>query len=445
MTTLFDDDRVAGEARRTFRSSSSTRCSRSRTASSTSTTASTAAGTIRALVHATSTPARSSRVGRRSPSSSSRTRSTKGKKRDLKTKIREAILAMRLEHELTKNQILEDYLNLVPFGNNAYGIEVAAERYFDETMVQLTLPQSALLAGLVQAPSALDPITHPGRRPPGAAPGAARRWSRRTRSPLRQAGGRERGAAADEALLPEASQRSYYIDALLDQLHEPEPEPAVGSRQRARHARAPRRSSCLYEGGLRDLHELRPGDAVRGEPRDHQDRPAEPDRSSRRALVSIDNTNGAVRAVAFGRGYDASQFDPAVDGPGRQAGSSFKGITLAAALSSGYSPDDRVSGSSLSWRIGPGNGQRLVLQPLRRLSRRRPDARPRRSRSPTTARSCAPSSRSAPATTATTARGRVIDDGEPHGHRHVALRSRSCRPRSGPTACTRSRWRRRTR
>ena len=46
--------------------------------------------------------------------------------------MKEAILAIRLEHELTKTQILEDYLNLVPFGNNAFGIEVAAERYFDK-------------------------------------------------------------------------------------------------------------------------------------------------------------------------------------------------------------------------------------------------------------------------------------------------------------------------
>ena len=52
------------------------------------------------------------------------------RKRDLKTKAREAILAIRLEHELTKNQILEDYLNLVYFGNGAYGVEAAAERYF---------------------------------------------------------------------------------------------------------------------------------------------------------------------------------------------------------------------------------------------------------------------------------------------------------------------------
>ena len=123
------------------------------------------------------------------------------------------------------------------------------------------------------------------------------------------------------------------------------------------------------------------------------------------ALVAIDNSNGAVRAVSFGRGYNASQFDPAVDGPGRQAGSSFKGITLATALASGYSPDDRVSGGSLTWQIGPGQRQRLLLPPLGRLPRRRPDAHRGDRDSPTTARSCAPSCRWGRATTAATACG----------------------------------------
>ena len=68
-----------------------------------------------------------------------------------------------LEHEISKNRILEDYLNLVPFGHNAFGVEAASERYFNKTMFQLTLPEAAMLAGLLQAPSALDPITHPGK------------------------------------------------------------------------------------------------------------------------------------------------------------------------------------------------------------------------------------------------------------------------------------------
>ena len=86
------------------------------------------------------------------------------KKRDLKTKVREAVLALRLEHEMTKNQILEKYLNTIYFGNGAYGIQAAVERYFGERDPRLlTLGQAALLAGLIQSPETLNPITHPDR------------------------------------------------------------------------------------------------------------------------------------------------------------------------------------------------------------------------------------------------------------------------------------------
>src|SRR6185436_10166025 len=88
------------------------------------------------------------------------------RKRDLKTKTREAILAMRLEHEMSKDEILEDYLNLVYFGNGAYGVQAAAERYFQgpfnpKPLQHLSLAQAALLAGLIQSPEALNPIKHP--------------------------------------------------------------------------------------------------------------------------------------------------------------------------------------------------------------------------------------------------------------------------------------------
>jgi penicillin-binding protein 2A len=85
------------------------------------------------------------------------------RKRDLTTKAREAFLAMELEKQMTKQQILEDYLNLVYFGNGAYGVQAAVERYFPGTpLAQLTLAQAALLAGLIQSPEALNPIKHPG-------------------------------------------------------------------------------------------------------------------------------------------------------------------------------------------------------------------------------------------------------------------------------------------
>ena len=85
------------------------------------------------------------------------------RKRDLKTKAREAILAIRPEHEISKDRILEDYLNLVYFGNRAYGVSTAAERYFStpkdsDPLRKITLPQAALLAGLIQSPEALTEI-----------------------------------------------------------------------------------------------------------------------------------------------------------------------------------------------------------------------------------------------------------------------------------------------
>jgi len=76
-------------------------------------------------------------------------------------KIRELRMAVRVEHQMSKNQILASYLNVAYFGSSAYGVEVAAERYFSTGASRLTLPQAALLAGLVENPTAYDPLTNP--------------------------------------------------------------------------------------------------------------------------------------------------------------------------------------------------------------------------------------------------------------------------------------------
>ena len=79
----------------------------------------------------------------------------------LDRKIRELRIAADVEHELTKNQLLAAYLNVAYFENSAYGIQVAAERYFSTTANHLTLPESAMLAGMVENPVADDPVTEP--------------------------------------------------------------------------------------------------------------------------------------------------------------------------------------------------------------------------------------------------------------------------------------------
>src|SRR5438046_3969889 len=80
--------------------------------------------------------------------------------RSVLRKLDEAILAVEIEHQYSKAQILEAYLNRIYYGNQAYGVEAAAETYFGKTARQLSLSEAALLSGLPQAPTALDPFTN---------------------------------------------------------------------------------------------------------------------------------------------------------------------------------------------------------------------------------------------------------------------------------------------
>jgi membrane peptidoglycan carboxypeptidase len=80
-------------------------------------------------------------------------------------KLREMRYALALEQQLTKDEILERYLNIAPFGHSAFGIYAAAQVYFNKLPKDLTLLESALLAGLVKAPSAYDPTTDTGQLP----------------------------------------------------------------------------------------------------------------------------------------------------------------------------------------------------------------------------------------------------------------------------------------
>lgn len=83
------------------------------------------------------------------------------RKKTFSRKINEMLLALKIEKELSKDKILELYLNKIYFGKRAYGVAAAAEVYYGTTIDQLTLPQMAMLAGLPQAPSAINPLNNP--------------------------------------------------------------------------------------------------------------------------------------------------------------------------------------------------------------------------------------------------------------------------------------------
>src|ERR1700694_994714 len=81
--------------------------------------------------------------------------------RNLDRKVQEAVIALRLARKLSKRQILQRYLNTVYFGNGAYGVQAASETYFGVPVGELTIPQDALLAGIIRDPLDYDPIAHP--------------------------------------------------------------------------------------------------------------------------------------------------------------------------------------------------------------------------------------------------------------------------------------------
>src|SRR4029079_1848124 len=84
-----------------------------------------------------------------------------GRERTFERKVKEACLAIKLSSRWSKDKILAGYLNTVYYGNHAYGAEAAAQTYFSRNAANLTLSQSALLAGLPQAPSIYDPFHNP--------------------------------------------------------------------------------------------------------------------------------------------------------------------------------------------------------------------------------------------------------------------------------------------
>ncbi|MBK6043048.1 transglycosylase domain-containing protein [Streptomyces sp. MBT55] len=95
-----------------------------------------------------------------------------GQERTVLRKAKEAIIAVKLNREETKDQIFEGYLNTSYFGRNAYGIQAAAQAYYGKNVEELTTAEGAYLASLLNAPSAYDVVAHPGNKP-----AAQRRWN----------------------------------------------------------------------------------------------------------------------------------------------------------------------------------------------------------------------------------------------------------------------------
>lgn len=277
-------------------------------------------------------------------------------------KFRELLVALQIEAQFTKEEILEAYINQIPFGVGAYGIERAAERFFAKPASGLSLAEAALLAGLPKSPTRYNPFRH------------FERAKKRQRVVLQRLVAVGALSASEASLAAEASlelnprsparQRgSYPLDLVLQRL-----EKRYGA-------------EVVYHGGLKVTTTLDPRlqqiaeTAVKEELTALQGQMKKagkeaPDDKLQGALVAVEAQSGGIKALVGGRDYAETEFNRAVHSA-RQPGSGFKPFLYYAAFETlGLNPasvfEDRavripVKGSP-DWR--PKNFEREYHGPM---------------------------------------------------------------------------------
>ncbi len=239
--------------------------------------------------------------------------------RSFTRKAREMLIAFWLEAWLTKDQILERYLSNVYFGENIYGLRAASLHYFFRQPENLTLPQAAMLAGLVQAPSRLAPTRNLK---------AARKRAQMVITAMVATGAISEAKAAasapaaiDVRIRPTLPTGTYFADWAMPQ-----------ARALAEDGYGDERITTTLEARLQKIARRVVGGAGLNK--------------AQIALVAM-RPNGDVVAMIGGRSYDKSPFNRATQAR-RQPGSTFKLFVYLAALRSGLTPDSLIDDSPMT-------------------------------------------------------------------------------------------------
>lgn len=247
--------------------------------------------------------------------------------RTLTRKLKEAALAYKLERQLSKEQILEQYLNFVYLGSSAYGVSDAAWVYFSKQPDQLTLPEAALIAGLPPAPSVYSPLVNPDL--------ALERRSI-VLDRMQQAGFISAGEAAEARNAPLDlkpatpkyfnSAAPYFTSWVAQQL------PTLLTPDQLEVGGLKIRTSlnlAWQKDAQQVVREFAPG-------------------GTEGAIVSIEPGTGLVRVMVGGKDFNASQFNRATQAL-RSPGSTFKLFPYAAAIHAGVKPEDIFNDSPRCW------------------------------------------------------------------------------------------------
>jgi len=244
--------------------------------------------------------------------------------RTIERKVKEAFLAMWLETRLTKNEILKLYLDRAYMGGGAFGVDAAAQYYFNKSARDVNLAEAAMLAGLFKAPTRFAPhVNLP----------AARARANVVLDNLVEAGfmteGQVFGARRNPATAMDRRDErvaNYYLDYAFDEMKK-----LVATFPKSLHERV-----FVVRTGLDVNLQRESENAVESMIRQYGN-----DYKARQAAAVVLDLDGAVRAMVGGRDYGQSQFNRATDAL-RQPGSSFKPYVYATALSNGFKPTSIV-------------------------------------------------------------------------------------------------------
>lgn len=257
--------------------------------------------------------------------------------RSFTRKIAEALLAMRVERHYDKNKILEMYLNQVYWGNQSYGIEKAARRYFKKSARDLSISESALLAGLLKAPEGLSPFNYPE---------AAQRRRIDVLNAMVTFGyitPKQRDAAAAEKIelnrrMPKPSKHPYFIQFAIQQLEEKFGESVVRQGGLKVYTTMDQPVQDLAEKSLYDeMDTIKFSGAREG------------------AFIVSDLSTGQVLALVGGRNFEKSQFNHATQ-QHRAIGSTFKPVVYLTGFRLGLiTPETPISDSPVCFSNGYSN------------------------------------------------------------------------------------------
>jgi penicillin-binding protein 1A len=296
--------------------------------------------------------------------------------RTISRKLLEAMVALRVERDFTKQQILELYVNRIYFGSGCYGVETASQAYFGKSASQLNLPEAALLAGLIRSPNRFSPL----KNPEGAAIQRNAVLDRMVELKRISAAQAEPAKIAKVTSHPKRLlqiQENYAMDAVQRDLNVLLTQDQIDNgglfiyttldpvvQNAAQQALETQLTKIERQ---RNFHH--PIKATYQPPENGED-------SSmpylEGAVVAIDNDSGGIRALVGGRDYSQSKFNRALSPANRQVGSAFKPFVYTLAFTHGLLPGASISDGPIqpgeidgagNWSPGNSDGTYVGIQP----------------------------------------------------------------------------------